>query len=89
MAADGQSFFAASWGYGSWPNGAYYYPEASPNVTSVGGTSLTTNGSGGTWESETAWSDSGGGVSPDDFTIVIGPAIGNAPARLRRGAKEI
>jgi len=31
---------------------------------SVGGTVLTTAGAGGPWESETAWSDSGGGFGP-------------------------
>jgi len=38
------------------------YPAASPYVVGVGGTTLTIN-SNGTWESETAWSDSGGGQS--------------------------
>jgi subtilase family serine protease len=38
------------------------YPAASPYVVSVGGTSLVLN-SNGTYGSETAWSDSGGGLS--------------------------
>ncbi len=38
------------------------YPSASPNVLSVGGTTLTL-GSGNVWSSETGWSDSGGGPS--------------------------
>jgi len=38
------------------------YPAASPYVVAVGGTELTLT-TGGAWESETAWSDSGGGVS--------------------------
>ena len=37
------------------------YPSASPNVISVGGTTLTDNGNG-TW-SETGWSSGGGGCS--------------------------
>jgi subtilase family serine protease len=69
MAVQGQSFFAASGDYGSWPNSAYYYPEEDANVTAVGGTDLTTNGAGGSWNSETAWSDSGGGISPDGVPI--------------------
>jgi subtilase family serine protease len=69
MAAQGQAFFAASGDSGSWPNGAYYYPEEDANVTAVGGTDLTTNGAGGAWSSETAWSDSGGGISPDGVPI--------------------
>jgi subtilase family serine protease len=38
------------------------YPAYSPNVVAVGGTTLHVSSSG-TYESETAWSDSGGGVS--------------------------
>jgi subtilase family serine protease len=38
-------------------------------VTSVGGTDLNTTGAGSGWSSETAWSDSGGGISPDKFAI--------------------
>jgi subtilase family serine protease len=39
------------------------YPAASPYVVAVGGTSLTINSSTGAWESEVAWSGSGGGES--------------------------
>ena len=38
-------------------------PADDPNLTVVGGTSLTTSGAGGPWQSETTWSGSGGGVS--------------------------
>jgi subtilase family serine protease len=38
------------------------YPAASPYVVAVGGTDLTIT-STGAWQSETAWSDSGGGIS--------------------------
>lgn len=38
------------------------YPAASPYVVGVGGTTLTIT-SNGTWISETAWNDSGGGLS--------------------------
>lgn len=38
-------------------------PADDPNLTVVGGTSLTTAGAGGPWQSETTWPDSGGGVS--------------------------
>jgi hypothetical protein len=41
---------------------AVEYPAASPNVLSVGGTTLTLNPDG-SYGSETAWSSSGGGVS--------------------------
>ena len=38
------------------------YPAASPYVVAVGGTALTLT-SGGAWQSEIAWSGSGGGIS--------------------------
>src|SRR6202453_2868715 len=38
-------------------------PSDDPNLTVVGGTSLTTSGAGGPWQSENTWSGSGGGVS--------------------------
>jgi hypothetical protein len=54
MAAQGQSFFNAS-GDG----GAHYSDptpqESDPNVTLVGGTTLTTSGPGGAWTAETVW----------------------------------
>ena len=39
------------------------------NVVSVGGTDLTTSSAAGPWASETAWADSGGGISPDCIAI--------------------
>jgi len=69
FAAQGQTLFAASGDNGSYGTGALgtlnIYPSFDSYVTSVGGTVLTTNGPGGPWESETAWSGSGGGVAPD------------------------
>jgi subtilase family serine protease len=41
------------------------YPAFDWYVTAVGGTVLTTHGPGGAWKSETAWSESGGGIAPD------------------------
>ena len=38
-------------------------------MVAVGGTDLTTNGTGGAWQSETAWADSSGGPADDGFTI--------------------
>jgi kumamolisin len=40
------------------------YPASDPFVTAVGGTTLSTTPSGG-FQGETAWSDSGGGISTD------------------------
>jgi len=73
FAAQGQSFFQASGDAGAYTaadaNGSSYYPAESTWVTPAGGTDLTTNGPGGSWQSETAWSGSGGGASPDGFGI--------------------
>ena len=60
--AQGQTYLQAS-GDGGAYKGAVMPPSDDPNVTSVGGTSLTTSGSGGPWQSETTWSGSGGGIS--------------------------
>jgi len=61
--AQGQTFLEASGDGSSYNNdpGGYAPPLDDPNITLVGGTSLLTNGAGGTWQSETGWSDSGGG----------------------------
>jgi kumamolisin len=70
FAAQGQTLFVASGDSGSYNRGSQYvYPADDAYVTSVGGTDLTTTGPGGSWQSETAWYDSGGGVSPDRIAI--------------------
>jgi len=77
FAAQGQSLFVASGDRGAYdvqvnPN---IYPAEDAWVTVVGGTSLTTNGVGGPWVSETAWDSpgnfaaSGGGISLDAIPI--------------------
>ena len=74
MMAQGQSFFVASG-----DSDAYYgstatnFPSDDPNITSVGGTTLTTSGPASNWVSETVWNwgteygldgtGSGGGIS--------------------------
>jgi YVTN family beta-propeller protein len=71
FAAQGQNVFMASGDWEKWPpsNGYPAYPADDPYVVSVGGTDLSTASAGGAWASETAWFDSGGGVSPDQFPI--------------------
>jgi subtilase family serine protease len=81
FAAQGQNLFVASGDYGGYTNFisfAYYYPAEDAFVTATGGTTLTTNGAGGSWESEIAWNGttedssydaSGGGISPDGIAI--------------------
>jgi hypothetical protein len=47
-------------------SGTISYPSSSPNVLSVGGTTLNLN-SNGTWASETGWNNGGGGgISADE-----------------------
>ncbi|WP_080410258.1 S53 family peptidase [Burkholderia ubonensis] len=69
MAAQGQSFFAASGDSSTWSTSNEAWPADSAYVISVGGTDLTTGSAAGAWKAETAWSDSGGGVSPDRIAI--------------------
>jgi kumamolisin len=69
MASQGQNFFAASGDSSTWSSSNEAWPADDANVVSVGGTDLTTNGAAGSWKSETAWSDSGGGISPDGIPI--------------------
>ena len=77
MAAQGQSMFVASGDSDAYPAGTPLpFPEDSPHVILVGGTSLQTSGPGGSWVSEAVWNynnaagcpntpdhGSGGGIS--------------------------
>jgi subtilase family serine protease len=69
MAAQGQNFFAASGDDSTWSSRKEAWPADDANIVSVGGTDLTTASAAGPWASETAWSDSGGGISPDGIAI--------------------
>jgi subtilase family serine protease len=75
MAAQGQSFFAASGDSGAFQYSLspYFYPAESQYVTAVGGTHLTVAGPAGAWTAEAAWNSnshgSGGGVSPDGVPL--------------------
>jgi len=69
MAAQGQNFFAASGDNSTWSSRNEAWPADDAHVVSVGGTDLITAGAGGAWQSETAWVDSGGGISPDSIAI--------------------
>jgi subtilase family serine protease len=57
----GQTFVNASGDAGSYTTKNWDPPSLDPYITDVGATDLTTNGAGGSWSSETAWSDSSGG----------------------------
>ncbi len=69
MAAQGQNFFAASGDSSTWSKRNEAWPADDAYVVSVGGTDLVTASAGGPWKSETAWVDSGGGISPDKIAI--------------------
>jgi subtilase family serine protease len=72
FAAQGQNLFVASGDAGAYTGSNTTdnsYPAESVYVVAVGGTDLVTNGAGGSWQSETAWSDSSGGPADDGFAI--------------------
>jgi kumamolisin len=69
MAAQGQNFFAASGDSSTWSKRNEAWPADNAYVVSVGGTDLVTASAAGPWKSETAWVDSGGGISPDSIPI--------------------
>jgi kumamolisin len=69
MASQGQNFFAAAGDDSAWSASNEAWPADDANIVSVGGTDLTTSSAAGPWKSETAWADSGGGISPDSIPI--------------------
>jgi subtilase family serine protease len=69
MASQGQNFFAASGDSSTWSRRVEAWPADDDYVVSVGGTDLVTSSAAGPWKSETAWVDSGGGISPDKIAI--------------------
>jgi subtilase family serine protease len=62
MAAQGQSIFYASGDSGAPMGGTNGTPQIDNYMTSVGGTALSLNGTGGAWQLETVWSGSYGAV---------------------------
>jgi subtilase family serine protease len=69
FAAQGQNIFFAAGDDGKWTSSGFHWPADDPYVVSVGGTDLDTASAAGPWSSETGWSDTGGGIGPDDFAI--------------------
>jgi subtilase family serine protease len=72
FAAQGQNLFQAAGDSSKWTtsgSASEIYPADDVYLTSVGGTDLETSSAAGPWASETAWSDGGGGISPDKFAI--------------------
>jgi subtilase family serine protease len=69
FATQGQNLFQAAGDSGAWNFESEIFPADDVYITSVGGTDLDTASAGGPWSSETAWSDGGGGISPDGYAI--------------------
>jgi len=85
FAAQGQNLFVASGDSSAYRKKSIgVYPADDAYVTSVGGTDLTTASAGGPWLSETAWADSGGGISPDKIGI---PAYQKTPGVITKANK--
>lgn len=70
MAAQGQTFYQASGDFGAYPTGTNANNIVQNYMTTVGGTILSMNGTGASWQSEVVWNDgnptgkdiSGGGI---------------------------
>jgi kumamolisin len=72
FAAQGQNLFQAAGDDSKWTTSgtaSEIFPADDVYLTSVGGTDLDTASAAGPWASETAWSDGGGGISPNKFAI--------------------
>jgi subtilase family serine protease len=69
FASQGQNLFdAAGDGHDGQISGSIW-PADDAYLVSVGGTDLTTQGAAGPWSTESAWSDGGGGISPNKIPI--------------------
>ena len=88
FAAQGQNLFVASGDSGAYRSRSrYVYPADDAYVTSVGGTDLTTASAGGAWKSETAWADSGGGISPNRIAIPSYQTAAGVITTANKGSK--
>jgi kumamolisin len=88
MAAQGQSYFAAAGDNRAWTLNNFPYEGEDAWVICVGGTDLQTNGAGGTWKSETAWPDSGGGISPDKIAIPSWQQLAGVITSTNKGSTQ-
>ncbi len=86
MAAQGQNFFVAAGDKSTWSSSNPAWPADDAYVISVGGTTLTTSGAGGGWKSETAWTDGGGGISPNDVAIPSWQKLPGVITPVNRGS---
>ncbi len=86
MAAQGQNFFVASGDSSTWKASTYPWPAEDPYVVTVGGTDLVTASAAGPWSSETAWVDSGGGISPDHLAIPAWQQLAGVISSTNKGS---
>jgi subtilase family serine protease len=91
FAAQGQNFFVASGDGGSFPSPSrpFYYPQEDAFVVAVGGTDLQVTKAGGPWSSETAWVDSGGGISQDNIPIPAWQQLTGVINSSNKGSKTL
>jgi subtilase family serine protease len=89
MAAQGQNFFAASGDSSTWSKRNEAWPADDAYVVSVGGTDLITASAAGPWQSETAWVDSGGGISPDSIGIPAWQQLSGVINSSNRGSTTL
>jgi subtilase family serine protease len=89
MAAQGQNFFAASGDSSTWSSRNEAWPADNAFIVSVGGTDLVTASAGGAWKSETAWVDSGGGISPDNIAIPSWQQLSGVINSSNRGSTSL
>jgi kumamolisin len=89
MAAQGQNFFVASGDSSTWTSKNYPWPAEDANIVSVGGTDLVTSSAAGPWASETAWVDSGGGISPDNIGIPSWQQLSGVINSSNRGSSSL
>jgi subtilase family serine protease len=89
MASQGQNFFAAAGDSSAWSASNEAWPADDANIVSVGGTDLTTASAAGPWKSETAWADSGGGISPDSIPIPSWQKLSGVITSSNRGSTTL
>jgi kumamolisin len=89
MASQGQNFFAAAGDSSAWSASNEAWPADDANIVSVGGTDLTTSSAAGPWKSETAWADSGGGISPDSIPIPSWQQLSGVITSSNRGSTTL
>ncbi|HEY6331776.1 MAG TPA: S53 family peptidase, partial [Blastocatellia bacterium] len=90
FSAQGQNLFVASGDSGAYSRRSEdVYPADDANITSVGGTELTTVSAGGAWKSEVAWPDSGGGISPDNIAIPSYQTTTGVITTANKGSKTL